>query len=176
MVGGAEDDVESDRAQAVLDALGEDVYHLGGVGAGHTTKLLNNQIGAAVRAVSLEASAVAAAREIDLRTFMRVIRNSSGSSYQFRKRLPRVANRDFEGGFATEMSRKDVRLALEMADSVDARAYVTSIVHELYKEADAAGFGDEDSAAMVKLFEERTGVPFETDEPVDENFLDWYDM
>jgi 3-hydroxyisobutyrate dehydrogenase-like beta-hydroxyacid dehydrogenase len=176
MVGGDRATFDSDRVQTVLDSLAEDIYYLGSLGAGHTTKLLNNQIGACVRAISLEAAAVAAVQDLDMETFMRVIRHSSGSSYQFRKRVPRAANRDFDPGFTNEMTRKDVRLALDMADSTDAPTFITSTVYELYKRAVAEGLGSEDSAAVIKLYEESTGVPFESDEQFDDDFLDWKEL
>lgn len=176
MVGGDRPVFEDDRVQAALDAVGANVYHLGDVGAGHTTKLLNNQIGAGVRMAFLEAAAVAAVRDVDWEAFMQVVRHSSGSSYQFRKKMPRILNRDFEPGFELETSRKDIRLALEMADSEDVPTFVTSVVYELYKRAMAEGLGDEDTAALVKLFEDTTGVPVESDETFGEDFLDWSDI
>ena len=39
---GAGDKATYDRVKPVLDDLGENVFHLGDLGAGHTIKLLNN--------------------------------------------------------------------------------------------------------------------------------------
>lgn len=176
MVGGERETYEREDVQEVLETLGEDVYHLGDLGAGHTTKLLNNQIGSAVRAVSLEAAAVAAVQGVDWEPFMQVVRHSSGSSYQFRKRMPRVLSRDFEPGFSTSNTRKDVRLALDMADAVDAPTPITSTVHELYKRAEGEGLGEEDGISIVKLFEGTTGVPVESEEGFDDDYLDWKEI
>lgn len=176
MVGGDREVYDRAQINDVLTTVGEDVYYLGGLGAGHTTKLLNNQIGSAVRAVSLEAAAVAAAQGIEWEPFMDVVRHSSGSSYQFRKRMPRVLNRDFEPGFSTSNTRKDVRLALEMADSVDAPTPITSVVHELYKRAEGRGLGAEDSVSIVKLFEETTGEPVESEKEFDDDHLNWTEI
>ncbi|MFB6069445.1 MAG: NAD(P)-dependent oxidoreductase [Halanaeroarchaeum sp.] len=176
MVGGDEGTFEREDVQAVLHALGADVYHLGDLGAGHTTKLLNNQIGSAVRAATLEAAAVAAVEGVDWKPFLEVVRHSSGSSYMFRKRMPRVLNREFEPGFSMANTRKDARLAMEMADAVDAPTPITNVVHHLYKRADAEGLSDEDNAAVVKLFERTTGVPVESEEYIDHDFLDWREI
>jgi 3-hydroxyisobutyrate dehydrogenase-like beta-hydroxyacid dehydrogenase len=176
MVGGERETYERGDVQGILETLGEDVYHLGDLGAGHTTKLLNNQIGSAVRAASLEAAAVAAVQGVDWEAFMQVVRHSSGSSYQFRKRMPRVLGRDFNPGFSTSNTRKDVRLALDMADAVDAPTPITSTVHELYKRAEGEGLGEEDSISIVKLFEGTTGVPVESEEQFDDDYLDWKEI
>ena len=176
MVGGERETYERGDVQRLLEALGDDVYHLGDLGAGHTTKLLNNQIGSVVRAVSLEATAVAAVQGVDWEPFMQVVRHSSGSSYQFRKRIPRVLGRNFEPGFSTSNTRKDIRLALDMADAVDAPTPITSTVHELYKRAEGEGLGEEDSVSIVKLFEGTTGVPVESEGRFDDDYLDWKEI
>lgn len=173
MLGGDRTVIEQPLVQDAIETLGENAYHLGGVGAGHTTKLLNNQIGAGVRAAVLEAAAIAAVQDVDWEAFMQVVRHSSGSSYQFRKKMPRALNRDFEPGFDIDTSEKDIRLALEMANSVGANTPVTNEVYELYKRAIGKGIGDEDTTALVKLFEDTTGVPVESDQSFDDDFLDW---
>jgi 3-hydroxyisobutyrate dehydrogenase-like beta-hydroxyacid dehydrogenase len=176
MVGGDSETYKREDVREILETLGQEVYHLGDLGAGHTTKLLNNQIGSAVRAVSLEAAAIAAVQGVEWEPFMQVVRHSSGSSYQFRKRMPRLLGRNFEPGFSTSNTRKDVRLALEMADAVGAPTPITSTVHELYKRAEGEGLGEEDSISIVKLFERTTGVPVESQEPFDDDYLDWKDI
>jgi len=176
MVGGESETYNREDVQGVLQAIGQKVYYLGDLGAGHTTKLLNNQIGSAVRAVSMEAAAVAAVQGVDWEPFMQVVRHSSGSSYQFRKRMPRLLGRNFEPGFSTSNTRKDLRLALEMADTVDAPTPITSIVHELYKRAEGEGLGEQDSISIVKLFEKTTGVPVESKMLFDDDYLEWKDI
>ena len=176
MVGGERETYERGDVQGILETLGEDVYHLGDLGAGHTTKLLNNQIGSAVRAASLEAAAVAAVQGVGWGAVMQVVRHSSGAFYQFRKRMPRVLGRGFNPGFSTSNTRKDVRLALDMADAVDAPTPITSTVHELYKRAEGEGLGEEDSISIVKLFEGTTGVPVESEEQFDDDYLDWKEI
>jgi 3-hydroxyisobutyrate dehydrogenase-like beta-hydroxyacid dehydrogenase len=176
MLGGDKALISQDHVQHALDAIGENRYHLGPLGAGHTTKLLNNQIGAGVRAAVLEAAAIAAVQDVDWEAFMQVVRHSSGSSYQFRKKMPRALNREFEPGFDIQTSEKDVRLALELANSIGANTPITTEVYELYKRAIGAGLGAEDTTALVKLFEDTTGVPVESDQDYDDDFLDWTEI
>lgn len=176
MVGGDTETINQDLVQAAFASLGANYYHLGDVGAGHTTKLLNNQIGAGVRAAVLEAAAIAAVQDVDWEAFMQVVRHSSGSSYQFRKKMPRALNRDFEPGFDIDTSEKDIRLALAMANSIGANTPVTNEVYELYKRAIGNGIGEEDTTALVKLFEDTTGVPVESDQTFDDDFLDWTEI
>lgn len=175
MVGGDSSVSEIPRIKRAFDTLSGDVYYLGGLGAGHTTKLLNNQIGAITRAAAFEAAAIAAAQDVDWRAFLQVVRDSSGSSYQFRKRMPQVLNRDFEPGYTVEAGLKDLRLTLSMADTLEAHTPLTSIVYELNKQAFASGFDQEHITALIKLYERSIDQEVIADEPLDDDFLNWRD-
>jgi 3-hydroxyisobutyrate dehydrogenase-like beta-hydroxyacid dehydrogenase len=98
---------------------------------------------------------------------MEILRNSGGRSYQFNKRIPRILNRNFEPGFTVDYAKKDLKLAMRMADSMDFPALVGNLVTQLYTKASADGYGDEDIGAVVKLFEQ--GL-IESEEEVDEYF------
>ena len=90
MVGGDRSVFEDDRVQAVVDAFGQDVVYGGEIGSGHTLKLLNNMISAATAAAALEGAALAAEVGVDWEAFLDVVGTSSGSSYGFRKQVPRA--------------------------------------------------------------------------------------
>ena len=60
-------------AKPLLDVVGENVFHLGGLGAGNTVKLLNNYIGMTFVATVSEAYAAADAAGIDRKTVYDVV-------------------------------------------------------------------------------------------------------
>lgn len=175
MVGGNPTVFEEPIVQRVLNAIGTDIYHTGEIGSGHTLKLLNNMISAATGAVVMEAAALAAELEVDWDVFMDVVSTSSGSSYVFRKAIPRILNRDFSASFTLNLGRKDTQLALAMADEVDFPLPMASVAYQLRTEAIAKGLGDEGSQALVKLFEENSSRPVRAEEPVPEDRLSWHD-
>lgn len=175
MVGGDREVFEAETVQRVLRAIGSDIYYAGGVGAGHTMKLLNNMISAATGAVVMEAAALAAELDVDWDVFMDVVSTSSGSSYVFRKAIPRILNRDFSATFTLNLGRKDTQLALAMADEVDFPLPMASVAYQLRTEAIAKGLGEEGSQALVKLFEENSSRLVEAEEPVPEDRLAWHD-
>ena len=154
----------------VLEALSAEAHYLGDVGAGHTAKLLNNVMFVGNLLVAMEALALGAARGVDQEALFDVVASSSGTSAQFEKRVPRVLNRNFEAGFTVELTRKDLALALRTADAVDYPTILSSTIHELYTTAAARGYGEEDAAAVVKVFEEHAGVPVESAAEMDETF------
>lgn len=157
-------------AASVVEALSNEVFYLGEVGAGHTVKLVNNAMSMGTLLVTMEALALGVARGLDPETIFDVVSNSSGASAQLAKRAPRVMNRNFEAGFTVGLTRKDLGLALRAADAIDYPMLTGSAVHELYKEACAMGLEDEDACAIVKVFEANTGVPVESAADVDESY------
>lgn len=78
MVGGASDTVE--RARPVLSTFGRHVFHLGPLGSGLLTKLVNNTLHAAHYALAHDAIAAGAALGIEGRALGETLAVSSGAS------------------------------------------------------------------------------------------------
>lgn len=169
MLGAKESELDS-ISSAVLNALSKQVYYLDDVGSGHMTKLVNNIMSNANRVVAMEAMALGAEYGVKLEKLFEVISNSSGSSNQFEKRMPRVLNRNFEPGFSVDGAKGDVRVGLDAADQIDYPMPLTSFVHEKLKEASKRGYGKEDAGAVVKVFESNTESLVEASAEMDESF------
>jgi 3-hydroxyisobutyrate dehydrogenase-like beta-hydroxyacid dehydrogenase len=60
---------------------------------------------------------------------------------------------DYAPGFQVELARKDLRLALELAEQAGARLDLVKPAEELYDEAVQGGFGKLDSCGLLKLLE-----------------------
>ena len=168
--GGEPDAFKSDPVQTILEALSDKIYDAGGVGAGHTMKLLNNTMSLGNLLLSMEVAAMGAAYGVKGEAMMIVLRNTGGASNAFTKRIPRVLNRNFEPGFTVDYGAKDLGLTLDMAESAEIPLFVSSLVQQFYRRASTEGLGDEDVAAVVKLFEETAGATVEADSHVDESF------
>lgn len=154
LVGGEESVFESDDAQAVLHALCAEVHYAGSSGAGHAMKLLNNTMSMGNLLLAMETVALGARYGIDGERLWEVLGNASATSVAFESRMPRVLERDFEAGFTVDFARKDIGLAVEMADAEDYPMLVGNMVHRMYTQASDEGLGEEDVGAVVKLFEQ----------------------
>jgi 3-hydroxyisobutyrate dehydrogenase-like beta-hydroxyacid dehydrogenase len=78
-VGGTDDAVA--RARAVLETYGNPVFHMGPLGSGLRTKLLNNSLNAAHFALAHDAFAVGASLGLDPATLADALRSGSGRSF-----------------------------------------------------------------------------------------------
>jgi 3-hydroxyisobutyrate dehydrogenase len=119
MVGG--DAAALERARPVLALLTKSIVHLGAPGSGQVAKLANNLMVATHLVVAAEALRMAAKAGVDPEALLPVINAASGRSAATEVNWPRwIASGGFDSGFAAGLMRKDVRLALRLAQSVGA--------------------------------------------------------
>jgi 3-hydroxyisobutyrate dehydrogenase-like beta-hydroxyacid dehydrogenase len=132
MIGGTDEDVA--RARPFLDAIGKTIVHMGPVGAGHTTKALNNLLLAMNTIGVSEVMALAVKSGLDAGKVITAINGSSGRSYVTDVRFPRyVMKGDYShaGGMALALLLKDVAIACETARAHDASFFMGNLVHQL---------------------------------------------
>ena len=157
MVGGAPDVVA--RCRPVLDCMGTDFFHCGGLGAGQTMKLINNLLATAVSEASIEALVTGAKSGLTLDTMMSVLRTTMAWNNALAIALPkRPLAGDFGPGFMVKLAHKDCRLALEMARGLGVTTPVGRAALASLDEAMQRGLHDDDVGALLKLREEAAGV------------------
>jgi 3-hydroxyisobutyrate dehydrogenase-like beta-hydroxyacid dehydrogenase len=158
LVGGPEAVFEGEPAQDVLGALSKEIHYAGESGAGHAMKLLNNTMSMGNLVLAMETVTLGAKYGIEAERLWDILGNASATSVAFESRMPRVLERDFEAGFTVDFAKKDIGLAMEMADAKDYPLFLGSLVHRMYTRASDEGYGQEDVGAVVKMFEEQTGT------------------
>lgn len=151
MVGAAAEDATA--FEPLLHAIGSHVFYLGEVGRGNVLKLLNNLCALTNQAVLCEALALGDRLGIPRETVGEVIGRSSGASFILERKLPALAKRDYRAGFFVELARKDLSLALGLAESEGAEASVARAAFALYDAATAAGHGRLDSSGLLAYLE-----------------------
>lgn len=160
MVGGTEEAFK--RAQPFLDVMGKAVIHAGGAGAGQAAKICNNMLLGATMIATCEAFAMAKKLDLDLQTFFDISSKASGQSWSMTSYCPvpgvgpeTPADRDYEGGFAAALMLKDLRLAMEAAQSADAYTPMGARAEELYTRfAEALGGSAKDFSAIIKMLDD----------------------
>ncbi len=164
MVGGSDEGFAA--AKPYLDVMGKAVIHAGDAGAGQAAKICNNMLLGATMAATCEAFVLAQKLGLDLQTFYDISSKASGQSWSMTSYCPvpgvgpeTPADRDYEGGFATALMLKDMKLAMEAAQSVGAYVPMCGEAEELYQRfADRGGAG-KDFSALIKMIDDSWQAP-----------------
>jgi 3-hydroxyisobutyrate dehydrogenase len=158
MVGGSRE--EFDRAEPILAAMGKAVIHAGAGGAGQAAKICNNMLLGATMIATCEAFVLAQKLGLDPQRFYDIASVSSGQSWSMTSYCPlpgvgpeTPADRDYQGGFATALMLKDLRLAMAAAQAVDAQTPMGERAEELYARFADAGQGGRDFSAIIQTLE-----------------------
>ncbi|BBZ47755.1 NAD(P)-dependent oxidoreductase [Mycobacterium parmense] len=119
MAGGDADVVE--RCRPVFETYADPVVHLGELGSGQTTKLLNNLLFTANLGTAATALSLAGALGVAPERLAEVVSRSSGNSFALNA-LGGIGGLDRLAEVAGGLLQKDVRLVVELADGAGAGA------------------------------------------------------
>lgn len=153
MVGGAPGDVE--RVRPLLDAMGRAVFHLGGLGAGHTMKCLNNLITAITLTATAEGLAIGTRCGLDPAVMTDVLNEATGGSWITRTHIhQRVLSRSFDDPFKLELMLKDMGIALDLAKEEGIPAPLSGVGHQLWQAANLSRGQGVSVSELVRWVEE----------------------
>jgi 3-hydroxyisobutyrate dehydrogenase len=137
--------------------MGKTVIHAGDSGAGQAAKICNNLLLGASMVATCETFRLAERLGLDLQTFFDVASQASGQCWSVTTYCPvpgvgpvTPADRDYQGGFASALMLKDLRLALAAAQDTGAPVPMGRRAEELYAAFAASGHGAEDFSAIIK--------------------------
>ncbi len=134
MVGGAEADVASVRP--VLNALGGKITHVGPVGAGHAVKIVNNMLVASHLLTMREAVRLGNAAGVTTENLIAALNAGSGRSAISEVNYPKwVMNGAFDSGFTMGLMRKDMRLAMSLAQQKDISLPVSALAGKIWADS-----------------------------------------
>lgn len=149
MVGG--EPVPVDQVRELLAAMGSRVMRVGGSGAGHAVKAINNLLSATHLLVTSEAMAAAARFGLDVPTALDVINGSSGRSGSTLNKWPNfIVPGSFDSGFSLALMVKDMRIALELITSTGGPAELAGASLELWERAAGALNPDADHTEIAR--------------------------
>ena len=145
-----------EQVKPVLQAYCENIFHVGGPGAGHIVKLLNNFVGQAI--ATAEAFAVGSRAGVDVQQLVNVVSAGAVNSGIFQA-MAKTLNGDFAGlKFELDNARKDLRYYTHLAEMVNVPSFVGEAVHQSLATASALGFGKQFVPALVSAQEKLTGA------------------
>lgn len=131
MVGGTGENFA--RALPYLEQMGSTITHVGEVGDGQLTKLMNQVLVVTNMLGLAEALVFAQASGLDLRKAVAAVEGGAGGSWMLSKRAPQVIDDDWAPGFRVDLQQKDLRLVLEAARELHTPMLATSLISQLYE-------------------------------------------
>lgn len=156
MVGG---DVQTlQEVHKILEIMGKKILHMGDVGSGNVTKLVNNLISITCNAVNAEGMVLGIKAGLDVEKLYQVLISGSADNWNLQQYPNSVFKNDFESGFGLDLAYKDIQLALQLASENRVPTPVASAAWQSLLEAKAAGLGKKNIQAVILRLEKAAGV------------------
>ena len=138
-----------ERARPVVQTYAKAVRHMGPVGAGQLTKMVNQVCVAGVLQGLAEGLAFARSAGLDLDAVLAAISQGAAQSWQMENRGQTMARGEFDFGFAVDLMRKDLGIALRAASEAGATLPVTALLDQFYAEVQQQGGGRWDTSSLI---------------------------
>lgn len=149
----------ADELRPMFEVIGKFFWVGEKPGMGQTMKLVNNVLSASAMAMTSEALVMGAKAGLDADTMISIINSSSGRNTATEDKFPRcVLPRRFDFGFAVELMLKDVRLCVEVAESLGVPMIVGNAVKQLFTITKASQGGNADLTQLVCTVEKWAGA------------------
>jgi 3-hydroxyisobutyrate dehydrogenase len=158
MVGGS--DAAFAAARPVLEAMGRNIFHAGGPGAGAAAKICNNMMLAIQMIAVCEGFTLAGKLGLDAQRLYDISSTATARCWSLNDYCPvpgpvpgSPANRDYRPGFAAALMLKDLRIAMEAAQAAGAVTPMGAQATQLYGMMEAAGLGGDDFSGMIRFLD-----------------------
>jgi 2-hydroxymethylglutarate dehydrogenase len=152
-----------DACRPVLEAMGEKIFLVGDVGAGHVAKLVNNMMTIINGLTAMEAMVVGAKAGLDVERLLEVVEAGTGSSYSLGVLRYVIFRGNFDPAkFALSLAAKDLRIAAEYAADIGVTMNVVPHASQVLADAVDQGLGDRDWSSYITLIEQSAGVEVRT--------------
>ena len=154
-VGGSEAALE--RARPILQPMTASITHIGGVGQGAAMKLINNLLAQVNRVLVAEALVLGAKAGLDPQLMFKLISGATGNSAAFQFAGSRMLERNFVGS-RLDTTMKDMEIQTQLGKSLHVPMFLTNMALQVCEMGRASGLGNEDGAAIVKIYEQFAGI------------------
>ncbi len=156
LVGGEPEVLEECRA--VLEPMAGAIYHMGQVGAGLTSKLINQLLTMTQTVLVTEALAVGASPGLNLEALHQLISRSSGTSWCWENRIPRILKDTRDKWVTVDICHKDLSLAKALGEELGVPLFVSGGAFQVLQMAEAMKLGPEDISVLGRLYEQMLGI------------------
>ena len=152
------DEPEFGRIEAALEPMSRATFRAGDHGAGQAAKICNNMILGITMLGTCEAIGLAEKLGLDPVKMFDIVAKSSGQSWSVTTYYPwpgpvptAPSNRNYDGGFATAMMLKDLKLAQDAAAKSGASTPLGAQTEALFQLFERQGYGGRDFSAILQM-------------------------
>ena len=150
MIGGDEETVR--RLQAVFSAIGNNIVHQGGPGAGQHTKMCNQIAIASTMIGVTEAVVYAKKAGLDPEKVLASIESGAAGSWSLTNLVPRVLKEDYSPGFFIKHFIKDMGIALDEAERMNVQLPGVELAKKMYDALSENGHQNEGTQSLIKYW------------------------
>ena len=152
VMGGGSDDAIA-RARPIIMEYAGRFTHMGPVGAGQTTKMINQALCGVAFIALAESTRLGLNAGIDVERIPEAIAGGRADSTLLQEYLPRMARADFQPVGRVDSILKDLEIVAEAARASGTPMPLTGLATELYRLFVAKGLGPEDNAAIITMLD-----------------------
>lgn len=147
------------EVKPVLEKFCENIFHVGGPGAGHRMKLVNNFLALGHAALTCEALAACAKVGLSTEEFYKLVSAGGANSAMFQMVVPKALKGDLTGLlFTLANAKKDIGYYQQMAANAPLAGPMGSALHQLLVQANALGLGEKFVPSLIEAYERVNGL------------------
>ena len=149
MVGGSAEDFA--RGETAMQSFAKAVKHMGDVGSGQLTKMVNQIACSCTIQALAEGMNFAVKSGLDAHQVVDVISKGAAQSWQLENRGKTMVDGKFDFGFACDWMRKDLDICLDEARANGAQLPLTALIESFYARIQNEGGGRLDNSTLFRL-------------------------
>jgi 3-hydroxyisobutyrate dehydrogenase-like beta-hydroxyacid dehydrogenase len=147
------------EVKPVLEKFCENIFHVGGFGAGHRMKLVNNFLAMSHALATCEALAVCAKVGLSTETFYKLISAGGANSAMFQMVVPKALQGDHTGLlFTLANAKKDIGYYQQMAGNASFAGPLGGVLYQQLVQANALGLGEKFVPSLIEAYEKVNGI------------------
>ena len=146
-----------EQCRPLLEKMGTQIFHAGPLGAGHAIKALNNYVSAAGLVAASEAVIVGQRFGLDPEKVVDILNASTGMNNTTKVKVKQfMLSGAFNAGFSMGLMAKDLRTALEIAQSVHGPDTMAAQTVAMWNAAEQKLGPAADHTAMFRFLDEKS--------------------
>jgi 3-hydroxyisobutyrate dehydrogenase-like beta-hydroxyacid dehydrogenase len=147
------------RVRPLLEVMGHKIHHLGGLGAGHTMKCINNTITSMTLSATSEGLVIGKQHGLNPSAMVDVLNDSTGGSWISQTHIKqRVINRRFDDPFKLALMLKDIGIAMELSRQAGLSTPMSALGQQLWAAASRAAGPEASVSELVRWVENQSGT------------------